>query len=229
MSRIAVFLFTAAVFFSSSPGSALYNGNPSEPRLIENGVIWKKGKVGVKAGYEGDFMYDRDLNIDRFKYFINQGVLSLNVKRRVEVYGSLGEMRANFDQKGREYRTDHHLTWGVGARGILFRKRTTTLGMDGAYQMAHLHIRGNSAKLKYQDWQVGLGIAHQVDILTPYLALTCSGMRGKMTEPALRLRNRHWIGFALGCSFCSGQCFDVNVEARVLDEQAFSLAANLKF
>ncbi|HSW86805.1 MAG TPA: hypothetical protein VLG49_04820 [Rhabdochlamydiaceae bacterium] len=229
-------LILPIVLLASLRASALYNGNPAEPRLIENGVIWKKNKLKVKVGYEGDFMYDRNVrahgkaecSVDRFKYWMNQGVATLTIKRRFEIYGSLGTMKTGFEH----LHSKHHLTWGAGARGIVYRKRTTVIGIDAVYQ------RAEGRTLKYQDWQAGLGIAHQIDVLTPYLALTFSGMRGKVTKVpqtldlrtgSFTLRNRHWFGFALGCSVSPGKWFDVNVEARVLDEQAFSLAGNFAF
>lgn len=246
---------------SSVPLFALYNGNPGEPRLIEEGMFIRSKKAGIKVGYEGDYIYDRDLKaqgsnrgpVDRFKYFINQGVFTINIKKRFEAYGSLGAMKArfhvrpSFDHRLREFQTHHDPTWGVGARGVLFRKRSTMIGLDTVFQTANLHVKSiaidgaaasSHGKLRYTDWQVGLGIAHQVDILIPYLALTCSGARCKLsTIPSflqlqkrnMELRNRHWVGMAVGCSLSTGKYFDVAIEAHLFDQQAFSVSAHVKF
>ncbi len=185
---------------------ALYNGNPAEPETIDEGFfLCRDSCFGVKAGYQGDFVFDRKLRahagatgrIDTFKYYMQQGVLTFNLMDRYEFYGSLGafnafvEHRPHIDGKLREYETNDHFTWGGGLRAIIFRCGHALLGVDAKYQYARPHVKWNAleaeafttgATLSYSEWQIGLGAAYRVELFIPYAALTYSSVHSRMSE-----------------------------------------------
>jgi hypothetical protein len=241
---------------------ALYVGNPYQPGAVEKGMfICDDAVVGLKVGYQADFVLDRRLKsyggvssrIDDFQSQWNQGVITLSLAERVDFYGSLGAMQASFshrpgpDHYRREYDTSYKFTWGFGARAIVYEWKHCSIGVEGSYQWAKPPIKWDalngtsfttSADLHYQEWQVGLGISRQIQFLIPYGVFKYSNVHAKATPlrsdldlpvTSLKMTNRDHFGLALGCTFTTGKDFDLTVESRFIDEQAVSLAGNLRF
>jgi major outer membrane protein len=259
MKKLAALL---AALLAMASLSALYNGNPAEPELIDKGFFFCRDNLfSMKAGYQGDFVFDRKLRahhgatgrIDTFRYYMQQGVLTANLMDRFELYGSLGSMNAyiahrpHVDMKRREYETHDHLTWGCGARGILFRWCRTVVGFDAKYQDAHPHVKWNAldgaalttgADLRYREWQVGLAASHHIHIFIPYAAIKYSSVHSRLNEiranmqlghESFKMRSRDRFGAALGCSLSTAKRLDLNVEVSLFDEEALTLAGNIKF
>jgi hypothetical protein len=182
-------LFVAA----QSMLSALYMGNPAEPEIIDTGLfISPDGSVGIKIGYQGDFVYDRLLKsysgsrgkIDQFQIMMNQGAVILNFVDRLEIYGTVGSMRNHFwyrphvDNKRREFETNNHWTAGGGVRFILAQWSNTGLGFDGKIQYGRPSIQwvtvngvssSSSAHLLYREYQGSVAVYHTMGFFTPYL------------------------------------------------------------
>ena len=193
--------------------------------------------------------------VDEFQLVMQQGLIALDFADRAEFYGTMGVANVYFthrpdsDQKRREYQTAEDFTWGVGARAIFISWGNTSLGADAAIQWANMKskweaINGVSynkhSNINYREWQVGMGVSHKIEILVPYFAVKYSNVRGKLKNlsPYLfppngsdnfNLKNRTYVGIALGATVSMGTIFDLNVEASLIDEEAISLAANLKF
>ncbi|MEN9344053.1 MAG: major outer membrane protein [Chlamydiota bacterium] len=196
---------------------ALYLGNVDSPGAITTGIwIPQESLVGVKLGYQADFIIDRRLKsygglrsrMDTFQAQLNQGVLTLMVANRVEAYGSVGSMQATFSHRPapsylqREYQTSYKTTWGFGARAVVYDGKYCAIGVSGAYQYAKLPLKWDAlsgttfrtnADLHYQEWQVGTGISKQIDIFIPYLAVKYSNVWAKtaIISPDLELPVRH--------------------------------------
>lgn len=190
--------FTALLVFSQLSLFALYNGNPAEPELIDQGFfISECSFVTVKAGYQGDFIFDRKLHakngsrgrIDEFEARFDQGTVTLNLMNRFEAYGSVGSMHAYFshrphiDREQRIYQTNDHLAWGVGGRAVLFNWEAATFGFDAKYQCGYPHVKWNTingdafttgAELHYHEWQVGAGASYECNFFIPYAAFKYS-------------------------------------------------------
>jgi hypothetical protein len=249
------------LFLASAKLFALYNGSPAAPETIDTGMfLSSNSSVALKTGYQGDFLFDKRLHtfegshgaIDQFEAISNQGVVTLNIIDSYEVYGSAGAMkvflsnRPHSDHKRREYQMDDHLTWGVGGRAILFHWAKTFLGIDGKYQRNESHVKWNTlngeslaprGRFTYEEWQVGAGIAQNIDRFTPYAALRYSDPHAKLRglnhqvlshDRFVLKTNRHW-GLSLGCTLSSAKSFDMTVEVRMFDEEALTLAGNVKF
>lgn len=180
-------------------GYSLYYGSPALPEVTTEGLfIPRDFFLGVKVGYEGDFLFDRSLKptnhhiqkMDVFEYHMQQGVITANFVDRFEVYSSLGAMKFHIEPRVTNVsqltmETGNHFTWGVGARAIIFGFSTAAVGLDVKYQKATPHFdwilqngapiaSTDGAKLNYQEWQIGLGISYQTGIFTPYIgAIFC--------------------------------------------------------
>lgn len=232
---------------------ALYMGDPAEPLLLDAGFfIPTESIVSLKAGYQGDVVWNRSLKasgqpFDRFEILMNQGVITLGFIDRLELYGSVGSFSAEFWNHSSnmmvKYQTETSLTAGGGVRIVLTQWDNTTLGIDGKYQYAapdidwttvHGFLVENNADLSYQEWQVGLGLSHTIDIFTPYIGATYANVHANLKHegaslPYLKAVNRHKFGMALGCSLSSGRKVDLNIEVRLFDEQATIISGNIKF
>ena len=258
MKRILTPLVVALVWFSSA--FALYNGNPAEPELIEEGLfIPDDFCLAVKLGYQGDIVFDRKLRayngasgrMDESRLYIQQGVLTLNMIQKLELYVSLGAINAfftnrpHFDEKRREYQTDNRLAWGTGGRLVLFNWDAATVGLNGSYFQGYPHLKWDAlngvsfpseANVKYHEWQVGLGVSYQVDLFCPYISATYSDVRARISRISsnmqlhsshFKMRSRDKFGMALGCSLTNAKIVDINLEVRLIDEAAVILAGNI--
>jgi major outer membrane protein len=241
---------------------ALYLGNPDSPDAVPEGFfIPEDAFIGVKAGYQVDYVFDKGLKsyagasarVDQFQAMLNQGVITFDLVERIEVYGSVGAMEASFSHRPgpehyrREYQTNDKLTWGVGGRILIYQWREISLGLAGGFQWANPDIKWDSlngeafttgAKMLYREWQVGLGISRTVDMFIPYGAIKYSNVSARVVSlrsnldldtSHFRMTNRDHFGIVLGCTLTPGRYFDVTVESRMIDEQALTLAGNLRF
>jgi hypothetical protein len=213
-------------------------------------------KVGYQGDYVYDrkmkLYGDFHNRIDRFQIWTNQAVMTANVLDRFEVYASAGSMtvdfwhRLNVDGKRREYESHDNWTVGGGARLLLLQWGNTSLGVDGTLQYANPFIvwdaldgvaHATGAHVRYLDWQVGFALSYTADLFTPYIAAIYSSADARLDgvhddvlpTTHVKMRSRDHFGMALGCTLSSGKIFDLTFEARLIDEQAVTAAANVKF
>jgi hypothetical protein len=256
----SLFIFFALVVGSNA--FALYLGNPASPDAIERGLfIAEDAFMTVKAGYQVDFILDKrfkyysgaSARIDSFEGELNQGVITLDFLERIEAYASVGAMQATFSHRPkpgqfmREYQTNYRVTWGVGGRLIVYEWGNSFIGLEGGYQWAYPHIKWDAlngsafttdAKMRYREWQAGVGFAHRIEMFIPYIAVKYSNVKAKVSSirhdlelahSHFKMRNRDHFGLVLGCTLTPDKFFDINVESRLIDEQAITLAGNVKF
>jgi len=137
---------------------------------------------------------------------------------------------------------------------ITFRdKGILRIGIDGRYRNSNLDIdkvtvgtdsttsydSSDSAltakKFEFEEWQAALGISFQFDRLSPYVGVKYSDATGKVkatvsgTEYSYDPDPKSNIGFFGGLDILFSEYFSVNVEARVLDEKAFSGGSTIRF
>lgn len=254
-----IILFLLAILFPVI-AHTLYLGNPASPEIIENGLFLSQEMAfGLKAGYQGDFVFDRNLfahgkahgRIDSFSIRTNQGVMVFNFFDRYEIYGSIGAMdicfahRPHTDNKRREYDFHNQFTWGGGARALLFEWDQVCFGVDAKYQQAHPDIRWitlNGASIpphgsiQYREWQVGAAFSYHADLFIPYLGAVYSHVHAEMQHLPSELGihyftmgSRQHFGMVIGCTLSKGEIIDLCVELRFFDESALTLAGNIKF
>lgn len=230
--------------------------------------------VKLVLGYERDVVSDRKLKSTNQRFRINefgitadQGIATLVLCNWLEVYGGVGGARFTFSlppnegaatpqQARANFQTFDKTCYSVGGRADLYESECgTVFGITGNWFHAEpllewddLHVGATStqAKLHYNEWQVGLGIAQRVGIFTPYAVAKYSAVKGQVknllanqvvtgtpitavTYDSFNIRSRHHFGAAFGVTLACYEGFFLNFEARVFDERAYTVEAGLAF
>lgn len=192
--------------------------------------------------------------IEVFNYYLQQGVMTLNFIDRFEAYGLLGAMKFHIEPRNSDtvrqvYQTNNHFSWGFGARGIIFEWGRAVLGLDFKYlgsspslnSISHNGIprESGSAYLRYREWQIGLGLAFALETFSPYIGAIYNQSTGHYKDLPTDLLPSHKhhfsvisrkkFGMAVGATLSTGKIFDIDLEARMINETALSAAANVKF
>lgn len=242
---------------------ALYMGNPSAPEIVNEGFFFcPENWLAVKAGYQRDWVFDRNMRavskvagrMDDFDFIADQGVLTINLIDRIELFGAAGAACFHASHCPRpgvrhEYKTQDQFTWGVGLRGTFASWKGASFGINGAYQRAHPTMKwvtvngapvslSDGAKLSYAEWQVGLGVSYQIDSFIPYIGAKYSNAAARFkhlpegllsTGRYFKAKNRRKFGMAVGTTLSNGDRFSSTIEVRLIDEQSITLAAEVKF
>ena len=255
MSYIIIFV----LFFVSSL-QALYYGNPNLPEATESGLFFSQNElIGIKIGYLGDVVLAKSLEagsslhlkkMQVFESYNQQGVLTINLMNRFEAFASLGAMKMHLEPRTgflikQTLETQDALTWGFGARGVLYSFSKAALGLDFKYQSYHPHLAwgtingapfsmNSNAKLSYYEWQIGLGLSYDCGFMTPYFGALYNRAEGKLCnlfywKEHFSFKSKKKFGAAFGVCFCSKEFFELDLEARVITETAFSAAGNFRF
>ena len=124
------------------------------------------------------------------------------------------------------------------------------MGVNALYQNASLNIDSLSvnqkplpskeAGISYKEWQVGLSFSREIGIFVPYIGLAYASMDSilrdlpitSIIKPKLEsqtIGNREPFILYLGVGLTKGQMFAINIESRLIGEQAISFFANLRF
>lgn len=102
---------------------------------------------------------------------------------------------------------------------------------------ALVNPQGNS-KICFYEWQVGLGASYQIDFFIPYLGAKWSNAGASFkhlpagflpTGSYFKTKNRRKFGMVIGTTLSTSNRFAATVEARLIDEQSITLAADIKF
>ncbi len=194
--------------------------------------------------------------IDHFKQDTNSATATVNLFNRVDLYGVFGSTRISsrwrFIESGTtnltSTETNYQFLWGAGARGILYEWGNATIGIGGRYSQTRLQplfmlINGiafpaSGAHLKWAEWQVDLDISYKIDIFVPYVGVKYSNVRAKIGPfpyaiaaggGTLHMKNRTPAGLVIGCTLTTGKYFMFNVEGRLIDEEALTVAGDFRF
>ncbi|NGX50671.1 MAG: Major outer membrane porin [Chlamydiae bacterium] len=192
--------------------------------------------------------------MDEFELISDRGVLTFNLFNRVELYGSAGAARIFASHRPMktirdEYESSDQFMWGIGGRGLFATWGKGSFGIDLAYERTYptikwMTINGvpvtprRGSKITYHEWQVGVGAAYQIAIFFPYIAVKYSNASARFKHLPVgffkagrhfNAKNRRKFGMALGTTLSTGSRFSASVEARVIDENSLTLAAEIKF
>lgn len=185
----------------------------------------------------------------------NSAVLTFNIIDRVELFTHLGTMNMNItsplkDQMTLLYQSKNQFFWGVGGRVILVYWEEVVMGVNALYQSASLKMNSLSvnqnplppkgANISYKEWQVGLSFSRAIGIFVPYIGLAYASMDSRLNHlpgpsasiPKLesqKIDNREPFIVCLGVGLTKGQAFAINIESRMVGEQAIALFADLRF
>jgi hypothetical protein len=248
---LLVVLSSAQALYYGTPG--IYTG------ATEGVIFEKDALVGIKIGYLGDITLNKSLipsqqvealSVESFTSQREQGVILVNFINRFEVYSSLGAMQLKIEPKISKtllklMSTGNHFTWGAGGRAVLFDYSKITLGLDMKYQsynpyLSYSHDNGapvslqKNAKLRYREWQASLGLSYETLYFSPYVGAIYNQtsmrfMNAKTQKNHLCIHSRKKFGAALGVMISSGKAFELDLEARMINERAFSASGNIRF
>lgn len=189
MYRIAMAFYSVGVFlilFSSTVFATLV-GNPAEPALLDQGIIFKPKWASFRIGYMDDWVYEQRFR-DEFKLAgethtrtfselsTYAGIATINFIKRLDLYALLGSSRMQIDD---EVFTKRAFAWGVGAKLVFLKSKNVYFGTDVKYfqtdqKPKYFVIDGEpfniltNYKSKYQEIQAALGISYRTKYFSPY-------------------------------------------------------------
>jgi len=195
--------------------------------------------------------------VDSYQQQTNAGTLTLNFIDRIDIYGLVGSSRTCADWRftiaddthRAQLETLYSFLWGVGARAIYYKTDCLSLGLGGRFEHSEydnlwLTIDGivqpvNGTELHWRVWQLDLDVSYKIDIFTPYLGVKYSNVRsgvGMFSTPISNsgapvnyFENRTPVGVFIGCSLSSGKYFMLNIEGRLIDEEAVTISGDFRF
>lgn len=198
-------------------------------------------------------------DIEHAEIYTNAGYFAFNMYDRFDVFATLGATNLRLETNASAFRgttnsrfvleTETAFSWSIGARATIWECGCTSLGAEGQYFRTCPDIRyvdvgytsGNYPDgildARYWEWQVGLGVAHRINMFVPYVAVKYS--RGhldldtaSLTSPTATLYNsdtkKHW-GYAVGVSLVDCEKASLTVEGRFADEKALHVNGQIRF
>lgn len=243
-------------------------GDPCDPCLS-----WLDA-FSVRIGFYGDYVFNRhmevddnarDCDVEDTKINTNAGFLAVNFWDRFDIFATLGatnifvetnERAFGLANSGRfEIETETHFSWSLGIRGTIWECGCTTLGGEAQYfytnpditrltQEDTFSVYPSGFSAKYREWQIGLGIAHRINMLVPYAAVKLSHSQFRLDDTVVSgffngtvpasvilydLESKKRWGFAIGVSFVDCEKASLTVEGRWGDEKAVHINGQIRF
>lgn len=203
---------------------------------------------------------EHNADIEDTEIFTNAGYIALNAWDRIDLFFNFGAtnifLRANakkfggLDGRCLELETETNWSWGIGLRATIWECGCTTLGAEGQYFFTRPNINrvsigceqseypSSCVDFKYHEWQFGIGIAHRINLLVPYIAVKWAKVKSDLGDavlttlvPAINLHdleNSRDFGYAFGVSLVDCEKAAVTVEARFVDEKAIYVNGQIR-
>lgn len=165
-------------------------GNPSDPALYANGLIFSGAKnYSLRIGYLYNHMYKGKFE-DKFptlpstssdiKYLLQASAAIINLHNRLDLYAILGTVNLRIDQM---VYTDRRFAFGAGFKAIFFKINRFDLSLDGKYfqtnqKPQYLVVEKNvfplasSFEQKLEEYQASLSLSYKTNLLIPYIGST---------------------------------------------------------
>ncbi len=195
--------------------------------------------------------------VDSYEQQTNSGVVTGNIADRVDLFCVLGSSRTNADWRfvdaengvhRIEMETNYGFLWGAGVRGILYEEEDICLTLGGRFERSSfdpswLTSDGvpksvASGFVKWSQWQIDLDFSYTIDIFAPYIGVKYSHARTELNSfscpisekgSSNQFKNRLPVGIFLGCGLSSGKYFMLNLEGRLIDEEAVTVSGDIRF
>lgn len=197
--------------------------------------------------------------VDTYRQWTNSGTITLSCLDRIEAYGVFGSSESKADWRFEdvslgtitriELETNPHFLWATGGRALLYKGVHGALGVGGRYTECHslpawvtsngTTERVGGAKVFWRAWQINLDLSYKVDWFIPYIGFKYLNARTFLSDFSIPIsqaltgndsfKNRDPIGLYLGCTLSSGNYFMLNLEGRVIDEEAITVSADFRF
>lgn len=197
--------------------------------------------------------------VDCYKQMGNSALLTVDLCGRCDLYAALGASVVEADWRFSDpatqaasrvcMHTNQPFSWGLGGRAIYYEWRHLFFGVGGRYSSCRYGLDSftsngeaqstQGASLLWQEWQVNLDLAYQISWMIPYVGAKYSHARAYLQDFSSPIatnlsgnnsfKNRNPVGFYLGCSLSNGHYFLINIEGRLVDEEAVSVEAEFRF
>lgn len=196
--------------------------------------------------------------VDKLRQITNSALLTLSLLHRIDLYGIFGTSYAKADWRFRQgsvlvqralLKTKASFLWVAGGRAILYEWGPLDLGLGGSYTSfrtspSSMTVDGEAVSTRgssYRStgWQVNLALAYCIRIFTPYLGVNYAETRTEISGFSVPIssslqgdnvfKDRNPWGFVIGCTLSNGNYFMLNLEGRLVDEEAFSVSCEFSF
>jgi hypothetical protein len=221
--------------------------------------VWLELRFGYEGDFVTDarLRQVQGGHVDCYRQETNAGTMTLNLLERLDLYTVLGSSRTRaewrFDHAGDTQRVEletlYDFLWGLGVRGILYERGKASLGVGARYEHANydpvwLTVNGtvepaHGTHLRWRAWQVDLALSYKIEIFSPYIGLKYSNVQAKVGKFQTTVAsngsgsnvfdNRYPIGVFIGCSLTTSKYFMLNVEGRLVDEEAVTISGDVRF
>lgn len=204
---------------------------------------------------------ESDAVIENTEIFTNAGFIAANFYDRLDFFATFGATNifidtnasafSGFSGQRIEIETETDFSWSLGVRGTIWECGCTTLGAEAQYFYTRPDIKritigaqnsiydDDILDAKYQEWQIGVGISHRINLLVPYIAIKWSHAQLDLDEAMLPsplettdlydLENQKNFGFAIGVSLVDCEKASLTVEGRFSDEKAVYVNGQIRF
>ncbi len=241
-----------------------YCGDPCDPCLT-----WCDA-FSFRLGFYGDYVFNRHLeregrfddDIEHTEMNTNAALLVGNFWDRFDIFATLGATNIRIESNEKSFgvtgtgrfviQTETDFSWSIGVRGTVWECGCTTFGAEAQYFFTKPHITrvtresqfsvypASHLHAKYQEWQFGVGIAHRINLLVPYMGIKWSHAQLDMDNALISglggvsatlpdLENKKFFGYAVGVSLVDCEKVSITAEGRFSDEKAFHVNGQIRF
>lgn len=196
--------------------------------------------------------------VDEYTRATNSGTATLTLLERLDLYGVFGYSKVcahwRFTDmadriRNAQMEAARNFLWSVGGRAILVTCDNWDLGLGARYGASHHRLSSftidgdlvsmQGSHCEWRGWQINLGVSYHIHIFTPYIGVDyideltivkdLASSVADLGAHSDHLRNRYPAGLYLGCTLSNGKYFMLDVEARLLAEEAVSVTAEFRF
>ncbi len=197
--------------------------------------------------------------VDTCEQWTQSGTSTLNILDRLDLYGVFGASKMDVDWRFKnnlngfvtriKIQTESCFLWAAGARAILYDGCSLNIGFGGRYSKSiyvpesfssnGVNEATSGAHLRWREWQVNLDASYKIKWFTPYIGVKYSNAQTLLSHFSVPIaadqsgfnsfKNRMPVGLYLGCALSNGQYFVLNIEGRVIDEEAVSIVGDFRF
>lgn len=265
MRDVCAYFFGILLFIVPLKGSSTLIGNPAQPSLQKTGIIREiPSWWSFRISYFGDYVYKQNFH-DQFqidgcsnttshlKLWTQAGMLTFNIRDRLDLYGIVGGQRLQIDD---EIRTKQQLAWGFGGKIIFFHEGRFRAGCDikyfqsdqtpGFFQCENLAYNvTDNFQFNYNEFQAALGVSYRTKYFSPYanasyliakleptpsvvsVRLPMMNMEVDVIAKSITTSNR--FGLALGATIIDQRKATLAIEWRSFNQNSIDLSGELRF
>lgn len=231
-------------------------------------LIWPD-EFSIRFGFYGDYIFNRQLQTDTSsktamqgsEIYTNAAYIAVNLWDRFDLWGTLGETSIQLTGDGTPFNvlgqgerftlsTENKFSYSIGLRGTIWECGDTFFGAEfqwfqGCPAVSYMTsneqntVHLNNVTTNYTDWQIGLGVSHQINLLVPYIGLKWGTARMKFGNASVDINGTNYRlfnlqsskvwGYAVGTSLIDCEEMSLTVEADFGNEIAMFANGQFRF